>query len=97
MRWENGAKLCSEGVCRTAFADSMVQWDIHMYPGGLGGTAPNSVIENNVVELGIWLHPPEYEMLHSKHLSRSGFISIGSGRSFYPTARLCYDSRLSFV
>ena len=33
-------EIVPEGVCRTAFADSMVQWDIHMYPGGLGGTAP---------------------------------------------------------
>lgn len=54
-------EIVPEGVCRTAFANSMVQWDIHMFPGGLGATAPNAVIEDNVVELGIWLHPKDYE------------------------------------
>lgn len=54
-------EIIPEGVCRKAFADIMIQWDIHMYPGGLGGTAPGAVIEDNVVELGIWLHPEEYE------------------------------------
>jgi hypothetical protein len=54
-------EIIPEGVCRTAFANMPIQWDIHMYPGGLGGTAPNSVIEDNVVELGIWLHPEDYK------------------------------------
>ena len=54
-------EIVPEGVCRTAFANDMVQWDIHMYPGGLGGTAPNAVVEDNVVELGIWLHPKGYK------------------------------------
>lgn len=54
-------EIVPEGVCRTAFADSMVQWDIHMFPGGLGQTAPGTVIQDNVVELGIWFHPKDYK------------------------------------
>ena len=54
-------EIVPEGVCRIALADSYIRWDIHLYPGGLGVTAPNAVVEDNVVELGIWLHPEGYE------------------------------------
>lgn len=54
-------ELVPEGVCRILPADSYVAWDIHLYPGGLGAAAPNDIIEDNVVELGIWLHPADYE------------------------------------
>ena len=32
-----------------------------MYPGGVGPTAEGEIIEDNVVELGIWFHPEGYE------------------------------------
>jgi len=54
-------ELMPEGVCRTLPANSRVSWDIHLFPGGLGATAPNAVIEDNVVEIGVWLHPEGYE------------------------------------
>jgi hypothetical protein len=41
-------------VCRTLPANARVAWDIHMYPGGLGAMAPGRIIEDNVVELGVW-------------------------------------------
>ncbi len=50
-----------DGVCRTLPAGSVVSWDIHMFPGGIGATAPGTVIEDNVVEIGIWFHPEGYE------------------------------------
>ncbi|MDG2421883.1 MAG: cytochrome c [Gammaproteobacteria bacterium] len=53
-------ELVPEEVCRPVFGES-IYWDIHMYPGGIGATAPNAVVEDNVAELGIWLHPPEYK------------------------------------
>jgi hypothetical protein len=49
-------ELIPEGVCRTIPAGTEVSWDIHMYPGGVGATAPGTMIEDNVVELGIWFH-----------------------------------------
>ena len=54
-------EIIPEGVCRKATAGKLVQWDIHLYPGGLGATAPGGVIEDNVVELGIWLHDEDYQ------------------------------------
>ncbi len=54
-------ELIPDGVCRIVPADAMVSWDIHMFPGGLGASAPGTVIENNVVELGLWFHPEGYE------------------------------------
>jgi len=61
-------EVVPEGVCRTAFANSMVQWDIHMFPGGLGATAPGAIVEDNVVELGIWFHPKGYTAKSSQTL-----------------------------
>ncbi len=74
-------EVIPEGVCRTAFADIQIQWDIHMYPGGLGGSAPGTVIEDNVVELGIWLHPEGYESDISQDLST---YQLDQGDLFLP-------------
>ena len=54
-------EIMPPGVCRTMPANSRVAWDIHMYPGGLGQIAPGTVIEDNVVEIGIWFHDEDYE------------------------------------
>ena len=54
-------ELMPEGVCRTLPAGTQVMWDIHMYPGGLGAMAPGAVIEDNVVEIGLWFHEPGYD------------------------------------
>lgn len=51
----------SEGVCRTLPANSTVLWDIHMFPGGVGGTAQGEMIKDNVVEIGVWFHEEGYE------------------------------------
>ena len=62
-------ELIPDGVCRTLPADAWVRWDIHMYPGGLGAAAANDVLEDNVVELGIWLYPEDYEGEYKQDLS----------------------------
>jgi hypothetical protein len=54
-------EISPEGVCRTLPANARIRWDIHLFPGGVGATAPGTVIEDNVVEIGIWLHPEGYE------------------------------------
>ncbi len=61
-------EIIPEGVCRVIPADAYIQWSIHMYPGGLGATAANDVIEGNVVDLGIWLHPADYEYEYKQDL-----------------------------
>lgn len=54
-------EIMPEGVCRTLPANARVRWDIHLFPGGVGATAPGAMIEDNVVEIGLWLHPEGYE------------------------------------
>jgi len=66
-------EITPEGVCRIAPANSEVRWDIHLYPGGLGSTAPGTVLEDNVVELGLWLYPENYEYEYKQDLGYYGF------------------------
>ena len=65
-------EIIPDGVCRVLPADSYIRWDIHMYPGGLGATAANDVIEGNVVDIGIWLHPADYEYEYKQDLDNYG-------------------------
>ena len=67
-------EIIPDGVCRVLPADTYIRWDIHMYPGGLGATAANDVIEGNVVDLGIWLHPADYEYEYKQDLISYGFM-----------------------
>lgn len=53
-------EIIPSGVCRVLPAGAQVMWDIHMYPGGLGASAPGTVIKDNVVEIGLWFHEPEF-------------------------------------
>ena len=54
-------EMVPEGVCRTLPAGAQIQWSIHMFPGGVGATAPGTMIEDNVVEIGLWFHDEDYE------------------------------------
>ena len=65
-------EIIPDGVCRVLPADAYIRWDIHMYPGGLGATAVNDVLEGNVVDLGIWLHAADYEYEYTQDLSLYG-------------------------
>ena len=67
-------EIIPDGVCRVLPADTYIRWDIHMYPGGLGMTAVNDVIEGNVVDLGIWLHPADYEYEYKQDLVSYNFM-----------------------
>ncbi|MCY4270115.1 MAG: hypothetical protein OXE80_08090 [Gammaproteobacteria bacterium] len=53
-------EIMPEGVCRTLPGGSRVSWDIHMFPGGVGATAEGQMIENNVVEIGLWFHDEDF-------------------------------------
>ena len=66
-------EIMPENVCRIVSADSEVVWDIHLFPGGLGATRPGDVLENNTVELGIWLQPEGYEYEYKQDLGLYGF------------------------
>ncbi|MGD8600846.1 MAG: cytochrome c [Gemmatimonadota bacterium] len=66
-------EIVPDGVCRQLKAGSEVRWDIHLFPGGLGATAPGAIIPNNVVELGIWLQPEDYSAKYDQDLNLYGF------------------------
>ena len=53
-------ELVPDGVCRTLPANSRVEWRIHFFPGGVGATAQGKMIKDNVVEIGMWFHEPDY-------------------------------------
>ena len=65
-------EIIPDGVCRVIPPDAWIRWDIHMYPGGLGASAVNDVVEGNIVDLGIWLHPVDYEYDYKQTLSLYG-------------------------
>jgi len=54
-------EVMPDSVCRTLPANTQVMWDMHFYPGGLGAVAPGTVIEDNVVEIGLWFQDQGYE------------------------------------
>jgi hypothetical protein len=62
-------ELIPEGVCRVAPANSYIAWDIHLFPGGIGAAAANDVLPGNVVEMGLWLHPENYEYKYKQDLA----------------------------
>ena len=53
-------EIMPPGVCRTIPANSQVSWDIHMFPGGVGGAAQGLMVKDNVVEIGIWFHEQDF-------------------------------------
>jgi len=66
-------EIMPDNVCRIAPAGSEISWDIHLFPGGLGATAPGTVIEDNVVELGIWFQPEDFQYQYKQDLNLYGF------------------------
>jgi hypothetical protein len=76
-------EVMPEGVCRTLPANSRVRWDIHLFPGGVGATAPGTMIEDNVVEIGIWLYPEGYEEV-AKYKQDLKLYRLNSGELIVP-------------
>jgi mono/diheme cytochrome c family protein len=62
-------ELIPDGVCRILPANSFVAWDIHLFPGGIGAAAANGVVEDNVVDMGIWLWPADYQYEYKQDLA----------------------------
>ena len=62
-------EIVPEGVCRTFPANAQVRWDIHMFPGGVGAMAQGKIIKDNVVEIGLWFHEPDFESKYKQDLS----------------------------
>jgi len=56
--------------CRTLAANSMVRWDIHYYPMG-------QKIENDVIEMGVWLYPENYRVPFKQDLKNYTLLMKG--------------------
>lgn len=65
-------ELVPDGICRTIPANALLNWSIHMFPGGVGATAEGLMIKDNVVETGVWLHPEGYaeEAIYKQDLTQ---------------------------
>jgi hypothetical protein len=61
-----------EGACRTAPANSEVAFDIHYWPNG-------QELVDDQVEIGIWLHPEDYEGEYRQSLT---LYPLSGGRGF---------------
>ena len=67
-------EIIPDGVCRILPKDAWIKWGLHLYPGGLGSAAADVVLRDNVVELGIWLHPADYEYEYKQDLISYNFM-----------------------
>jgi len=65
-------ELVPDGVCRLLPANAYVAWDIHLFPGGIGANPQTEVLEDNIVELGLWLHPRDYQYEYRQDLRLYG-------------------------
>lgn len=60
-------EIIPDGVCRNIPANAFIEWNIHLYPGGVGATAQGDIIEDNIVEIGLWLHDEDYGEIEAKY------------------------------
>lgn len=81
-------EIVPEGACRTAPADSEVSFDIHYWPNGVE-------LEDDQVEVGIWLHPEEYEGEYEQSLTLY-FLQGGRGYDIPPHGTLMTQGFHSF-
>jgi mono/diheme cytochrome c family protein len=56
--------------CRTLPANSMVRWDVHYYATG-------QKIENDVIEMGVWLYPENYRVPFKQDLKNYTLLMKG--------------------
>ena len=57
-------------ACRTLPANSLIRWDVHYYPIG-------EKLENDVIEMGIWLYPEGHRVPHKQDLKLYSLLMKG--------------------
>jgi hypothetical protein len=57
-------------ACRTLPGNSMVRWDVHYYPTG-------QKIENDVIEMGVWLYPENHRVPFKQDLKLYSLLMKG--------------------
>ena len=73
-------EIIPEGACRLAPAGAQVRWDIHYWPNGVD-------VQDDQVEIGIWLHPEGYEPEYRQNLTLY-FLEGGRGYDIAPHGTL---------
>jgi mono/diheme cytochrome c family protein len=58
-------------ACRTLPANSLIRWDVHYYPTG-------QKIENDVIEMGIWLYPEGHRAPYKQDLKLYSLLMKGA-------------------
>ncbi|MDX1493835.1 MAG: cytochrome c [Longimicrobiales bacterium] len=81
-------EIVPEGACRRAPANSEVAFDIHYWPNGVE-------IDDDQVEVGIWLHPEGYEGEYRQSLTLY-FLQGGRGYDIPPHGTLMTQGFHSF-
>jgi mono/diheme cytochrome c family protein len=66
-------------ACRTLPANAMVRWDVHYYPTG-------QKIENDVIEMGVWLYPPGHRATYKQDLKLYSLLMKGGELEIPPNA-----------
>ncbi len=57
-------------ACRVLPANSLVRWDVHYYPTG-------EELVDDVIEMGVWLHPETYDAKYKQDLKRYSLLMKG--------------------
>lgn len=81
-------EIVPEGACRKAPPNSEVEFDIHYWPNG-------QELVDDQVEIGIWLHPEEYEAEYDQSLTLY-FLQGGRGYDIPPHGTLMTQGYRSF-
>jgi hypothetical protein len=63
--------------CRVLPAGSMVRWDVHYYPTG-------ELLENDVIEMGVWLYPKEHKATYKNDLKLYSLLMKGGDLEIAP-------------
>jgi mono/diheme cytochrome c family protein len=76
-------------ACRTLPANSMVRWDIHYYPIG-------QKLENDVIELGLWLYPEGHRAAYKQDLKLYSLLMKGAELEIPPHSTVMTQGFHSF-
>jgi len=81
-------EIVPEGACRKLPANADVAFDIHYWPNGVNA-------EDDQVEIGIWLHPEDYEGTYDQTLTLY-YLNGGRGYDIAPHGTLMTQGYHSF-
>jgi len=76
-------------ACRTLPANSMVRWDVHYYPTG-------EEIVDDVIEMGIWLYPKDYQRTYKQDLKLYSLLMKGGELEMPPHSTVMTQGFHSF-